>query len=91
MKNAVFWDVTYCGSCKNRYFGGSYRLHPQGENNQRNVILRSVVQLLATANVVPSSLFLSTLMLEAIRSSEASILTTARWRNISDGGILLHI
>jgi hypothetical protein len=23
MKNAVFWDVTQCGSCKNRYFGGT--------------------------------------------------------------------
>jgi hypothetical protein len=22
MKNAVFWDVTHCGSCKNRSFGG---------------------------------------------------------------------
>jgi hypothetical protein len=23
MKNAVFWDVTLCGSCKNRRFGGT--------------------------------------------------------------------
>jgi hypothetical protein len=23
MKNAVFWDVTSCGSCKNRHFGGT--------------------------------------------------------------------
>jgi hypothetical protein len=23
MKNGVFWDVTPCGSCKNRRFGGS--------------------------------------------------------------------
>jgi hypothetical protein len=30
MKNAVFWDVTL-GSCKNRLFGGTYRLHRQGE------------------------------------------------------------
>jgi hypothetical protein len=22
MKNGVFWDVTPCGSCKNRRFGG---------------------------------------------------------------------
>jgi hypothetical protein len=22
MKNAVFWDVTPCGCCKNRHFGG---------------------------------------------------------------------
>jgi hypothetical protein len=23
MKNAIFWDVTPCGSCKNRRFGGT--------------------------------------------------------------------
>jgi hypothetical protein len=27
MKNGVFWDVTPCGSCKNRRFGGNKR-HP---------------------------------------------------------------
>jgi hypothetical protein len=26
MKNGVFWDVTPCGSCKNRHFGGTQRL-----------------------------------------------------------------
>jgi hypothetical protein len=30
MMNGVFWDVTPCGSCKNRRFGGTYRLH-QGD------------------------------------------------------------
>jgi hypothetical protein len=34
MKNAVFWDVTPCGSCKNRHFGGRYCLHRQGEKNR---------------------------------------------------------
>jgi hypothetical protein len=23
VKNGVFWDVTPCGSCKNRHFGGT--------------------------------------------------------------------
>jgi hypothetical protein len=23
VKNAVFWDVTPCGSCKSRHFGGT--------------------------------------------------------------------
>jgi hypothetical protein len=23
MKNGVFWDVTLCGSCNNRHFGGT--------------------------------------------------------------------
>jgi hypothetical protein len=26
VKNGVFWDVTPCGSCKNRRFGGTCRL-----------------------------------------------------------------
>jgi hypothetical protein len=26
MKNAVFWDVTPCGSCKNRRFGGKHQI-----------------------------------------------------------------
>jgi hypothetical protein len=30
MKNAAFWDLTPCGSCKNRRFGGTYCLHHQG-------------------------------------------------------------
>jgi hypothetical protein len=33
MKNGVFWDVTPCGSCKNRRFGGTYRLLHQGDKN----------------------------------------------------------
>jgi hypothetical protein len=31
MKNAVFWDVTPCDSCKNRRFEGTYHLRHQGE------------------------------------------------------------
>jgi hypothetical protein len=34
MKNGVFWDVTPCGSCKNRRFGGTWRLLHQGEKNR---------------------------------------------------------
>jgi hypothetical protein len=39
MKNTVFWDMVPCGSFKNRYFGGKYHLHHQGEKNHqvRNV------------------------------------------------------
>jgi hypothetical protein len=33
MKNAVFWDVTPCGPCKNRHFGRAYNLHHQDEVN----------------------------------------------------------
>jgi hypothetical protein len=34
MKNAVFWDVTPCASCKNRRFGGIYRLLHQDDKNR---------------------------------------------------------
>jgi hypothetical protein len=35
MKNAVFWNVTPCGSCKNRRFGGMCSLHHLCGKNQR--------------------------------------------------------
>jgi hypothetical protein len=34
MKNDVFWDVPPCGSCKNRRFGGTWRLLHQGDKNR---------------------------------------------------------
>jgi hypothetical protein len=34
MKNAVFWDVMPCDSCKNQRFRGMYRLNHQDEDNQ---------------------------------------------------------
>jgi hypothetical protein len=34
-KNAVFWNITACCSCKDRRFGRTYRLHHQEEKNQR--------------------------------------------------------
>jgi hypothetical protein len=33
-KNAAYWDVTPCSSCKNRCFGGIYRLRRQGDKNR---------------------------------------------------------
>jgi hypothetical protein len=36
-ENAVFWDVTPCGSCKNRCFGGMYRPDGRGARFLRNV------------------------------------------------------
>jgi hypothetical protein len=84
MKNDVFWNVTSCGSCKNRRFGGTYRHHHQGHktlwtrNNVSSnqvtvshlVFLRSMRRLVVMANVVPSSPILVILMMEARSSSE---------------------
>jgi hypothetical protein len=52
------------------------------------VFLRSVLRLLVTANVVPASPILVTLMTEAMLSSETYILTAATRRAIPEDGIL---
>jgi hypothetical protein len=35
MNNAVFWNVTSCGPCKDRRFGGMYRLRNLDDKNQQ--------------------------------------------------------
>jgi hypothetical protein len=47
-----------------------------------------VLQLLVTANVVPSSQILVTLMMETLGSSETPVLTRTTWRNNPEYGIL---
>jgi hypothetical protein len=50
-------------------------------------MLCCVLQLLVTANVAPSLPMLVALMMEAIRSSETSFITTTIQRNIPEDGI----
>jgi hypothetical protein len=52
------------------------------------VFLRSMRRFLVTANVVPSSPILVTLMNEALSSSETSLLTRVTRRNMLEDGIL---
>jgi hypothetical protein len=51
------------------------------------VLLGSVLRFLVSANVVPSSPILVTLMMEAIRSSKTSVLARATLYNIPEDGI----
>jgi hypothetical protein len=74
------YDVTRV-TFRNRRFGGTHYLNHQAGNNQRG----RNNKLIVTANVVPRSLILSTLMM-AIRSFETSVGTRATWHHITEVG-----
>jgi hypothetical protein len=59
VKSADFLGVTLCGSCKNQRFGGRW-----------GSITSHIALFVVTANVVPSSPILVTLIMKALRSSE---------------------
>jgi hypothetical protein len=61
---------------------------PSSEMLRRVALVSIVCRLLVIANVLRSSSILVTLMMQALSSSELSVLTTATRRNISDDGIL---
>jgi hypothetical protein len=59
-----------------------------GMLNRVALVRTDVRRLLAKANVFPSSPILVTLMMEALSSSETSVLTRATRRNIPEDAIL---
>jgi hypothetical protein len=75
MNNAVFRNVTQCLSCKYRRF----------EESITSIIrvrrVRDLRTKLVTANVLPSSLILFTLVMEATRSFETSVFAKTTLRN----------
>jgi hypothetical protein len=84
-----------CGACCCAFSIGNHvtqgilsKLPPTNVQDLRFVFVRSVRRLLVMANVVPSSPSLVTLTMEALSSSETSVLTRATQRNISEDGIL---
>jgi hypothetical protein len=76
MKNVVFWDVKI-----------QFVLHPVETLVLTRATRRSVLRLLVTANI-PSSPIVVTLVNEAIRSFEASVLTRSTRRHMPVDGIL---
>jgi hypothetical protein len=56
-------------------------------NSNWITLRRNTLQLLVTANVVPSSLILLTLMMEAMSFSETSVLIPLTWHRIPDDSI----
>jgi hypothetical protein len=77
MKNAFFWDVAPCGSCKNGRFGRTCRLYLQ-----RRIIYRLTLFL--------ARVYYSTLKMEATRSSETSVFTRPTRRHIQEDGLLRY-
>jgi hypothetical protein len=73
-------------SCKLQMNSRSFSLE-----HHRNWLVGTQRQLLVTANVVPSSPILVTLMMEAQSSSEKSVLTRVTRCNIPETGFFLVI
>jgi hypothetical protein len=77
VKNAVFWYVTPCGSLRTdaseERNASIIRVTRIGELGTK-FFLRGVLRLLVTANVVPNSPILVTLMMDAIVSPKSRFL-----------------
>jgi hypothetical protein len=93
MKNAVFWDVTPCGSCKIRRLGGTYHVHHQDDKNRgtRNFICNKQPKNAAKKYAVLSSQILVTLLIEAKLPSDTPVLTIATPRSIPQEELFIYL
>jgi hypothetical protein len=57
LKNGIFWDVTPCGSCKNRRFGGTSRLHHHSERISEIGTPLAVISEVSTAETMKNGVF----------------------------------
>jgi hypothetical protein len=95
MKNLILWDVTPCGCCKNRRFGRSHLFIIGGDKNRRAKNKQTRCEEISSQRAsvaiygyVPGSPILVTLIMEALSSSEMSVLIRATRRVITEDDIL---
>jgi hypothetical protein len=87
MKNGVFWDVTPCGSCKNRV---SEVLSASFIRVTRIVELGTTLAVTSNRGTLRRNTKRESLMKESLSSSETSVLITTTRRNITQNAIF-HI
>jgi hypothetical protein len=80
-KNGVFWDVTPYGSCNYRRFGGTYRLHHQGDKKQLRAAVKVSAQICGTEMLTPGYLCAAVNIL--VQSYATEILTLASLKQCS--------
>jgi hypothetical protein len=99
VKNVVWWDLRRVDLVRTyvpEECGTSIITVTRTDELETTLIITSnrtpcLHRLLVTANVVPSSLIIVTLMMEELRFSEISALKRAARHNISEDGILLNV
>jgi hypothetical protein len=82
MTITIFWEMTPCGSYKNRRFGGDTDTERNSKLLYRRRLEWPPIQELTISLCICSHSF--TLTMEAIRSSETSVLIRATWRHLPE-------